>query len=334
MENKNKKEHKNFISLNNTSFNVSPFVAFSASTFAGTCGVIAGFPFDTIKVKLQTNNNKVFKSTNSLSLINRTWKQEGIRGLYRGLSVTLLVVPIQRGFSFSIYTYFYNLFSNSNNSNKNNNNNNNILNIKYHSFILPSAFAGAATGGLHSLFLTSFDRIRILRQSTEADSNYKTTGCVKLMLSNFKTKEGRNSLFYTTLLSSLRDIPQFSIYYGLYQYSQNSYFHSSILYSQPIPKLIQEILCNASIGMVCWTCCFPADVLRNVYIVDKQYRNKEIKVKEVIRNLYYNEGGLIRFYKGLFPTLIRSMISSATVLTTYTYLVKYLHTFKVLEPNE
>ena len=62
---------------------------FLAGTVAGMAGVAAGQPFDTIKVRLQTQGmaglGRPALRTNMWSCIQRTFVNEGVRGFYRGM---------------------------------------------------------------------------------------------------------------------------------------------------------------------------------------------------------------------------------------------------------
>lgn len=59
---------------------ISPFHDFVAGTAAGVALTVVGHPFDTVKVRLQTE--KVFKG--GLQCLLETIQKEGIRALYKG----------------------------------------------------------------------------------------------------------------------------------------------------------------------------------------------------------------------------------------------------------
>ncbi|KAI9481157.1 MAG: hypothetical protein EXX96DRAFT_447319, partial [Benjaminiella poitrasii] len=50
-----------------------------AASAAAIVGVVSGYPFDSIKTRLQTQNYDSISSC-----IKRTYKDEGIRGFFRG----------------------------------------------------------------------------------------------------------------------------------------------------------------------------------------------------------------------------------------------------------
>ena len=55
-----------------------------AGGFGGLCSLVVGYPFDTVKVRLQTANNLAYK--NSFDCLSKMVLKEGFMSLFRGLS--------------------------------------------------------------------------------------------------------------------------------------------------------------------------------------------------------------------------------------------------------
>lgn len=72
----------------------------------GTTVTIMGFPFDTVKARMQTG-----LYTNSLSCIRSTWRLEGLTGFYRGCGVPLLSHMLKRPLQFPFFNHLINIFS-------------------------------------------------------------------------------------------------------------------------------------------------------------------------------------------------------------------------------
>lgn len=87
---------------------VSPLKDTLAGGFGGVCVVLAGHPFDTIKVRLQTMppasaTGGVPMYTGMLDVAAKTLKHEGVTGLYKGMSAPLTgIAPI---FALSFFGY-------------------------------------------------------------------------------------------------------------------------------------------------------------------------------------------------------------------------------------
>ncbi|XP_023161536.1 congested-like trachea protein isoform X3 [Drosophila hydei] len=77
----------------------NPFKSFITGGFGGICNVLSGHPLDTIKVRLQTmprpapGEKPLYSGT--LDCATKTIRNEGVRGLYKGMSAPLTgVAPI------------------------------------------------------------------------------------------------------------------------------------------------------------------------------------------------------------------------------------------------
>ncbi|ORX55338.1 mitochondrial carrier [Piromyces finnis] len=65
---------------------------------ASVIGTVVGYPFDSIKTRMQTYNYG--KMRNCIKL---TYKSEGLRGFYRGVGPPLITISIVKSISYSIY---------------------------------------------------------------------------------------------------------------------------------------------------------------------------------------------------------------------------------------
>ena len=65
---------------------------------AATTGMIIGYPFDAIKIKMQTN-----MYPNSLSCIKNVAQTEGIHSLYRGVMAPLISQNLKRSIQYNVY---------------------------------------------------------------------------------------------------------------------------------------------------------------------------------------------------------------------------------------
>jgi solute carrier family 25 carnitine/acylcarnitine transporter 20/29 len=79
---------------------VSPWKDFVAGTVGGAAGIVAGHPFDTVKVRIQTSPEE-YKGTFS-SLI-KIAKNEGITGLYKGMATPVMGVGFLSAICFGVY---------------------------------------------------------------------------------------------------------------------------------------------------------------------------------------------------------------------------------------
>ena len=66
----------------------SHFTSFAAGIFSGSTKLVVGHPFDTIKVRLQTEGN-LGRFKGPIDCVKITIRNEGVRALYKGASPPL-----------------------------------------------------------------------------------------------------------------------------------------------------------------------------------------------------------------------------------------------------
>lgn len=103
-------------------------------------------------------------------------------------------------------------------------------------------------------------------------------------------------------------------YMGTYYYLREKYNKNNNIYIAPIIGIISSICC--------WTIIFPIDTIRN----DIQ-TTKNIPLNELIKSRYHKYG-ILNFYKGITPVIIRSIPSSALGMLSYELTRKYINQFK------
>ena len=77
---------------------------FAAGSCAGSAGILAGYPLDTVKVLIQCQGGGVerkYRSTLQTMLVVR--REEGWRRLYRGLPTPLATVALTNAVTFGVY---------------------------------------------------------------------------------------------------------------------------------------------------------------------------------------------------------------------------------------
>ncbi|KAJ8079421.1 hypothetical protein PM082_021935 [Marasmius tenuissimus] len=89
---------------------LNPTVDFIAGTIGGVAGLVVGFPFDTVKVRLQTasTSTRTSPSPSTLHLmlsIAREDKRLGIWGLFRGISSPIATAAPLNGLVFASYRF-------------------------------------------------------------------------------------------------------------------------------------------------------------------------------------------------------------------------------------
>ncbi|EGG18749.1 mitochondrial substrate carrier family protein [Cavenderia fasciculata] len=134
---------------------------FVAGSVGGMSSIFTGHPFDTIKVMLQqesTGNTPKFK--NGYQALRYVIQIDGIRGVYKGLSVPLASVSVINSIFFATNNYCQRLFHQDPNTL-----------IPYHKV----AMAGGIAGGVISFFITPRDLIKSKLQVQNRNMNLMAT---------------------------------------------------------------------------------------------------------------------------------------------------------------
>src|SRR5689334_3933674 len=80
---------------------INPWKDFIAGTVAGMAGLASGHPFDTVKVRIQSQPTK-YPSSSFKSLFKIT-RSEGIHGLFKGMEAPLMGVGFVNALVFGVY---------------------------------------------------------------------------------------------------------------------------------------------------------------------------------------------------------------------------------------
>ncbi|KAF2074033.1 hypothetical protein CYY_004647 [Polysphondylium violaceum] len=320
-----------FIADHNKWANISK--DFIAGSVGGMSAIMAGHPFDTIKVMLQDGSGNMPKFNNGYQALKYTIKLDGVKGLYRGLSVPLVSVSFINSIFFATNNYFQNLFHPQ------------IAQgelIPYHK----AALAGGIAGGVISFFITPRDlvktklQIQIRPYGSTQINNYK--GPIDVIRKTIQTK-GFSGMFRGINSTFCRDIPGDAAYFMVYEFMkrfllQFSTKHNSIdaesittnnnnsttRKHQPLPAWV-AVGAGGTAGMSFWFSIYPMDVIKTR--IQTQPEHLPPKYKGVIDCAIkiYREEGINTFFRGFLPTLLRSFPTSAVNFLMYETTKDLLH---------
>ena len=137
-------------------------IDFVAGTVGGFAGKLFDYPFDTVKVLLQTQNiegNTGPRYTGAWDCLKTTVREKGARGLYTGLSSPLLGSCAENAVLFAAYGKFKKLLGEKPGEDLD---------------LLSLAMAGAGAGFVVPMVLTPFELVKCRLQVTQSiDPNFK-----------------------------------------------------------------------------------------------------------------------------------------------------------------
>ncbi|KAL6763619.1 mitochondrial carrier [Haematococcus lacustris] len=291
----------------------SGWVKVAKDVFAGTCGGISvtlvGHPFDTLKVRLQTQpvDKPIYNGV--LDCAQKTIKWEGLGGLYKGVTSPLAGQMVFRASLFGAFGEAKRwLARNPDGSIR---------------ALAPADFykAGAITGFVAAFtegpidFYKSQIQVQIIKSRQNAD--YKppytsVSACVKATWQ----QSGLRGPFQGLTATLVRNTPANAIYLGNFEMLKAAYCRRMQCSQADIPGWV--VLCSAGLGGVTyWLSIFPVDCIKSAMQTDSIVRS-ERKYPDFITTAQklWAEGGIKRFYKGFTPCIIRAAPANGVMLLT------------------
>ena len=165
--------------------------SFLAGTFGGMCGIAISHPFDTLRIRIQTENFKLSNLKN-------------FSELYRGVIPPLLGVSLEKTIVFGSYNYA-----------------NQLLKKDYP--VMCHGISGLFAGFACTAIVTPVERVKINLQSSKSKYNNSREFIVDSI-----RKNGVINTFYRGWTSTLtREIPGYGIYFSTYEYLKKNMFNNN-----------------------------------------------------------------------------------------------------------
>ncbi|OAD72993.1 hypothetical protein PHYBLDRAFT_113141, partial [Phycomyces blakesleeanus NRRL 1555(-)] len=265
-----------------------------AASSAAITSVTAGFPFDSLKTRMQTHHyNSV------LSCLKITFAEEGARGFFRGMIPPLVTVSIIKSVSFSIYE-----------NTKARLKEQGIKGDTLQSTFGLSMLSGGASGAFIALLSCPLELVKIQRQleyvamKEQAALGVVTGGPVRssslYAAQQIVSRKGILGLWTGVRLHSGRDTLGTSIYFGSYESAKFIISGGNSAASNPLTHFMAGGCC----GVLSWLVVFPVDLVKSVIQKDV-LKSKVQGFRECASDIVRREG-IRGLYKGLSITLIRA----------------------------
>ncbi|ODQ60576.1 hypothetical protein WICANDRAFT_51144 [Wickerhamomyces anomalus NRRL Y-366-8] len=306
---------------------------FTDTQIIALSGALAGFiagvsvcPLDVAKTRLQaqglSSNKKYHGITGTLNTI---LKDEGVKGLYRG------IVPIIMGYFptwmiyFTVYEkaklYYPKIFQNQFGHNNHN---------EFFVHSLSAFTAGSVSTSITNPIWVVKTRLMLQTGDESLEKNYykNTIDAFKKMYKN----EGF-LVFYSGLIPSLFGLFHVAIHFPVYE-KLKKFLKCDNFKSQTNDELqthsnnLIRLITASSLSKMCAsTLTYPHEILRTRMQISSFNKNKSIKTGLIntILNIYKKEG-LIGFYQGFTTNLARTVPASAVTLVSFEYISRYLTT--------
>jgi solute carrier family 25 carnitine/acylcarnitine transporter 20/29 len=285
-----------------------------AGTFAGINVTLVGHPFDTLKVRLQTQPTDKPVYNGLVDCFKKTIKWEGISGLYKGVQSPLIGQIFFRATMFLSFGEAKRFFSQ--------NGKRKIKTIEYY-------YCGSIAWGVGAIaecpidFFKTQMQIQIIKAKTNPNYVPEYNGIYDCFKKVIKVN-GIKGAYQGIVPHLMRNIPAGAVHLGTFEWIRLFYAEK---YNVPVSQLSFGItmLAGSVGGILFWLLFFPFDVIKSAMQGDSPFKDKRkfLNVVDAVNKLNA-EGGYRRFYRGLSPCMLRAVPANSVLLLTSSYLAEHL----------
>ncbi|TDL28085.1 mitochondrial carrier [Rickenella mellea] len=281
---------------------------FMQGGLAGAFGATIVYPIDLVKTRMQNQRTTVVGQLlykNSLDCVQKVFRNEGVRGFYRGLGPQLLGVAPEKAIKLTVNDLIRGRTMDPETGR-----------IKlYWEFI-----AGGTAGGCQVIFTNPLEIVKI-RLQVQGETA-KLEGAVPRGAVHIVRQLGLVGLYKGASACLLRDIPFSAIYFPAYNHMKRDIFHEG--YNNKKLGFVETLTAAAVAGMPAAYLTTPADVVKTRLQVEARKGQTNYKGLTDAFIKIYREEGFKALFKGGPARVLRSSPQFGFTLVAYEYLHKLL----------
>lgn len=262
---------------------------FVAGCLGGSAGIVVGYPLDTIKVHMQTQDYRNPKYKGTWHCFRTIIAKESVAGLYRGMSSPMAGVAIVNAITFSVYGMTQKHMTNRD---------------SLASHFIAGTMAGIAQSPICSPIELAKTRIQLQTSSGQF------SGPLQYLKHTYKYG-GYRGVFKGFNVTVLREAPSFGIYFLTYEAITRSSGNEPV--STPCMLLAGGIAGTAS-----WLLTYPLDVIKSRIQADN---NRYTGVVNCFKQSIKTEGYSC-LYRGVSSTILRAFPTNAVTFTVVTWIFR------------
>ncbi|GAB5578082.1 solute carrier family 25 member 47 [Prionailurus iriomotensis] len=264
---------------------VEEFVAGWISGLAGALGLVLGHPFDTVKVRLQTQTTY----RGIIDCMVKTYRHESLLGFFKGMSFPIASIAMVNSVLFGVYSNTLLALTATSHQERR---------AQPPSYI--HVFIAGCTGGFVQVYcLAPFDLIKVrLQNQTEP------------------REEGPRGLFRGAWALTLRDTPTLGIYFVTYEWLCRQSTRDG---QDPSPATV--LVAGGFAGIASWAVATPLDVIKSRLQMAGLKRRAYRGVLDCMVSSARQEG-LGVFFRGLTINSARAFPVNAVTFLSYEYLLR------------
>jgi solute carrier family 25 carnitine/acylcarnitine transporter 20/29 len=310
----------------------------AAGTMAGIAQLLVGHPFDTIKVKLQSQPipppGQPPKFAGAMDAVKQTLAAEGPKGLYKGMGAPLATVAVFNAVLFTARGQMEALLRDPSGS---------PLSVSQQivagagagvavSFVAcptelvkcrlqaQSALSGATVAAAAAAPAPTLAGVGVAATGGTATATFKGTaaavqysGPLDVARQVLRSEGGTLGLFKGLTPTLLREVPGNAAMFGAYEATKQY-----IAGGKDTSKLSRgsQLLAGGVAGAMFWVSVYPADVIKSVIQVDNYQNPKYNGTIDAFRKVLAAEG-VKGLYRGFGPAMARSVPANAACFLAY-----------------
>ena len=286
----------------------SPLRRALLDVLAGTAGgvglVVVGHPFDTLKVRLQTQSHSHPRYAGLLDCVQQTYSAEGLRGFYRGVASPLLGQMLFNAIQFMAYTRAKELVGGLRGRSP-------AASLEVSDYFA----AGALTGLAVSLVECPIDLFKTQLQTQVFQPQPRFTSLPQTV-AFIARGYGVRGVFQGLGPTLTRNVPAVASYFGCYEWVRRTLAARK---GASVDELstAEVLLAGACGGFAYWS-IYPIDCVKSAMQADAVERSQRLYrgMGDAARAMW-REGGVGRFFKGLSPCLLRAAPANAVCFLVY-----------------
>ncbi|KAJ2614030.1 Mitochondrial carrier protein ymc2 [Coemansia sp. RSA 1365] len=283
-----------------------------AGSVGGIAQVLAGQPFDTVKVRLQTQPDIY---TGTMDAVRKTVQNDGFGGFYKGTTTPLVGVGLCVSIQFLVVEQMKRYFGRLNNTPSN-----------QAPMLTPTQLyiSGAAAGVANSVVSGPVEhvRVRLQVQTSGSAAQYKgPIDCIRKIYRSF----GTAGIYKGQVPTIIRELNGFGMYFLAYEaLVQRKMTESGKARSEISSGLV--CLYGAAAGFAMWLTSYPIDVVKSKMQTDgfSGSSQKYSGSIDCIRKTFEKEG-LRGFFRGISPCLLRAAPANAATFIGFEMAIRALN---------
>ncbi|CAO3569782.1 unnamed protein product [Mortierella alpina] len=287
-----------------------------AGTVGGWAQVVSGHPFDTLKVRLQTQPNPP-KYSGAMDCLRVTLKEEGPAGLYKGVTSPLMGIGICNAVMFAANGTFRRMFQGGDETKK--------------LSLFQIGCAGSMAGGVMAFVNCPVELLKVKLQTQykpPAGAIPAAVGAIKpytgVLDAGIRTfrQQGLKGLYRGMDITLMRDIPSYFTYFVTYEGTKRilaHFNHSGRVEDLSTPELL---LAGGIAGFGAWVPCYPQDVIKSRMQSNLSYQNTLACFRSL--QVEARGGNWKVWFKGFGPTMARAFPANAATFFFYEMTMKIM----------